>query len=964
MGTATINLYNEYDSDEVITIGSDDSLTVRDVDTGDETHLQGTSPFVIELDAGQQVIITVTKSGFNTYTSSTIYGSSGGQTVHCYLLPLYRYRGSFTAIQTIASNASAAAVKDAFSVKFYNTQTGVLFDTCHAHNRRGYFWTNSPDYDTEHGGAYSASYIESDKFWPRWQRCNQTAFDSVSFPKYVSLLVPPVYHDVVNDIDLYPRFYNSAFHKGYERVGVSQDYRDDFFGDGNTLSYVPVSSPIQYENMQVAGWLLVRAPNDTQAWKTQVRFQAAPDGYEPSTVIHDLGPDADMREYYTFDDVMLYPPLVWSISPTEGLTGDPLTDYTATVYDSSDNIVETSTDGRFYVAWDGVSQYRVTVTKEGYNAFDIHTTVYPTGMDVTLYPTPVYGTCAVTVIDAISGTVIRDADITYYNLTTETEESSNYLITNYGYQYLVMVEKQGYYMAQYFIAPVSGVDPITCVVELVRDLQYANLRVSVIDEGGAPVTGSTITVHNVTYDADVEPQGDVYPLVYNDNCSFRVTVAKEPYVTYETTLTPTTSDDITLTAVMEMPTAPLSVAVIDGFTYQTITPDSVLVKDSNEQPVTPTGGVYHLSIGETYTVSVTKDGYIQPDTVSITPSDDSPILQRFNQWPLGSLTVSVTNGAAQLDADISVYDLTDEHYITKQNNNSSVLYAIPVMHAYYVEAECEGYIPVTTATDVIRDTTPVSKTIVMELESAPLTVTVTDGTDPLQATVRVTDVTEGVEYEYYDEIPITIGHSYTITASCEGYYTVTTQPEVVRDNTPISRTIVLTETASVLTVSVTDGKEALPATVSVYDQTAEEPITYDDTVQGWQIPRRHEYHITAECDGYYPQTTPTETAASSTIHRTIILEAIPIEEDMLTALKIDLGITATAYDDRLRQYLRNAERAIEKEGVSLDPGNYEHFQLVVMYAGWQWRRRDTGEGMPRMVRYALNNEIFQQHLEK
>ena len=85
---------------------------------------------------------------------------------------------------------------------------------------------------------------------------------------------------------------------------------------------------------------------------------------------------------------------------------------------------------------------------------------------------------------------------------------------------------------------------------------------------------------------------------------------------------------------------------------------------------------------------------------------------------------------------------------------------------------------------------------------------------------------------------------------------------------------------------------------------------------------------------------------------------------MLTALKIDLGITATAYDDRLRQYLRNAERAIEKEGVSLDPGNYEHFQLVVMYAGWQWRRRDTGEGMPRMVRYALNNEIFQQHLEK
>lgn len=32
--------------------------------------------------------------------------------------------------------------------------------------------------------------------------------------------------------------------------------------------------------------------------------------------------------------------------------------------------------------------------------------------------------------------------------------------------------------------------------------------------------------------------------------------------------------------------------------------------------------------------------------------------------------------------------------------------------------------------------------------------------------------------------------------------------------------------------------------------------------------------------------------------------------------------------------------------------------LVVQYASWMWRKRDTGEGMPRMVRYALNNRIF------
>ena len=29
-----------------------------------------------------------------------------------------------------------------------------------------------------------------------------------------------------------------------------------------------------------------------------------------------------------------------------------------------------------------------------------------------------------------------------------------------------------------------------------------------------------------------------------------------------------------------------------------------------------------------------------------------------------------------------------------------------------------------------------------------------------------------------------------------------------------------------------------------------------------------------------------------------------------------------------------------------------------MYAGWLWRRRDTMEGMPRMLRWALNNKVF------
>lgn len=87
-------------------------------------------------------------------------------------------------------------------------------------------------------------------------------------------------------------------------------------------------------------------------------------------------------------------------------------------------------------------------------------------------------------------------------------------------------------------------------------------------------------------------------------------------------------------------------------------------------------------------------------------------------------------------------------------------------------------------------------------------------------------------------------------------------------------------------------------------------------------------------------------------------------EDILAALKVDLGIKATAYDGRLTQYIEAAEKAITDEGVTLDLDNIEHVQLIVMYAGWQWRKRDTGEGMPRMVRYQLNNLIVHQHLSE
>ena len=83
---------------------------------------------------------------------------------------------------------------------------------------------------------------------------------------------------------------------------------------------------------------------------------------------------------------------------------------------------------------------------------------------------------------------------------------------------------------------------------------------------------------------------------------------------------------------------------------------------------------------------------------------------------------------------------------------------------------------------------------------------------------------------------------------------------------------------------------------------------------------------------------------------------------MLEMLKIDLGITTKAYDERLQKYITSAQAQIEREGITLSLESVDDMQLVVMYAAWMWRRRDTMEGMPRMVRYALNNRLFAQKM--
>ena len=85
---------------------------------------------------------------------------------------------------------------------------------------------------------------------------------------------------------------------------------------------------------------------------------------------------------------------------------------------------------------------------------------------------------------------------------------------------------------------------------------------------------------------------------------------------------------------------------------------------------------------------------------------------------------------------------------------------------------------------------------------------------------------------------------------------------------------------------------------------------------------------------------------------------------LLRMVKIDLGITTGAYDERLSQFIRASEKFITEEGADLDFTDIQDQHLIAMYAEWLWRRRDTGEGMPRMLRYALNNRVLSRKMRE
>ena len=81
--------------------------------------------------------------------------------------------------------------------------------------------------------------------------------------------------------------------------------------------------------------------------------------------------------------------------------------------------------------------------------------------------------------------------------------------------------------------------------------------------------------------------------------------------------------------------------------------------------------------------------------------------------------------------------------------------------------------------------------------------------------------------------------------------------------------------------------------------------------------------------------------------------------ELLSALKIDLGITTDAYDTRLLQILQSAKHYITIEGINLEE-SIDDQNMVIMYAGWLWQKRRENVPMPRSLRWAMNNRLMKE----
>ena len=69
-------------------------------------------------------------------------------------------------------------------------------------------------------------------------------------------------------------------------------------------------------------------------------------------------------------------------------------------------------------------------------------------------------------------------------------------------------------------------------------------------------------------------------------------------------------------------------------------------------------------------------------------------------------------------------------------------------------------------------------------------------------------------------------------------------------------------------------------------------------------------------------------------------------------------MSASAYDVLINGLIDSAKAAIKNEGINLIEDDTEDGMLIAAYAAFLYRDRKSKEGMPRSLRWRLNNRLL------
>ena len=84
------------------------------------------------------------------------------------------------------------------------------------------------------------------------------------------------------------------------------------------------------------------------------------------------------------------------------------------------------------------------------------------------------------------------------------------------------------------------------------------------------------------------------------------------------------------------------------------------------------------------------------------------------------------------------------------------------------------------------------------------------------------------------------------------------------------------------------------------------------------------------------------------------------DTDLLTMLRNDLQNPPGLVNDYLNFLINSSKEQIAEKGITLNLGSNEDCHLIIMYASWLYRKRNSNDGMPRMLRYALHSRLVHE----